>query len=154
MKAIARAWFNGALLLILMLWIFGSSVSYSFYKCKVLRRRVQSDMSISIGTACARLLFLIAPHVKLRFIPSHGVENRWQLLLDVCAWFPQLGERSIGRVDVPLPDADSPSVRLKLQAPLEIELHWRAYGAPASPDKAAWEAEAEPLDHPYGGGEW
>ena len=76
------------------------------------------------------------------------------LHLDVCAWFPQLGERSIGRVDVPLPDAGGPSVRLKLSDPLDIELHWRAYGAPASPGKGEWEAEAEPVYPPYGGGDW
>ena len=67
------------------------------------------------------------------------------LLLDVIAWFPHVGELAIGRITVPLPKKDAPSMRLRHSQPLRVELHWRAYGEPSSPDEAAWEPEAEPI---------
>jgi hypothetical protein len=71
------------------------------------------------------------------------------LLLDVIAWFPQVGELSIGRITIPLPDKDAPSMRLRHSQPLRVELHWKAYGEPSSPGADAWEPEAEPVS-PYG----
>lgn len=67
------------------------------------------------------------------------------LLLDVVAWFPQVGELSLGRITIPLPAKDAPSMRLRHSQPLRVELHWKAYGQPASPGEDAWEPEAEPV---------
>ena len=71
-----------------------------------------------------------------------------ELYMDVVAWFPQVGELSIGKITVPLPKAGSPSVRLRHAEPLKVELHWRAYAAPASPELTDWEAEAAPVASP------
>jgi len=78
--AAARIWFAIALLFILALWICGSCASNVLHRLGLLTHRTSCDCSIATGTLCARLLFLLCPHVRLRQLPSHG--PRWQPLLE------------------------------------------------------------------------
>ena len=108
-------------------------------------------MTRSMGSAkCTprRPTRLRAPSAVLQAHHRRGhARGASSLFLDVCAWFAQSGELSMGRVEVPLPEEGGPSMRLRLDAPLGIELHWRAYGAPMSLGRDAWEEEAEPIYH-------
>lgn len=83
-STIGRAWFTAVLLFILALWICGSFTTHVLFRLHLLQRRRHHDLSIAIGTLCARLLFMFCPHVCLKYIPSHG-KQRWHELLDASA---------------------------------------------------------------------
>ena len=59
-----------------------------------------------------------------------------------------MGELSLGKVEIPLPDPTGPSKRLLLHQPLRVELHWKAYQPAVSPDASSWEEEPEPAFAP------
>lgn len=78
-----RLWFAGALLFILSLWIAGSFASHMLLRLRLLSSRKANDVSISIGTMCAKILFVACPHVALRHVPSSGHCSgvNWQPML-------------------------------------------------------------------------
>jgi len=66
-----------------------------------------------------------------------------EIFLDLVAWFPHSGELSLGRLEVPVPKKKDTSCRMRFETPLNVEMHWKAYGKVAKPDEEAWEKEAD-----------
>ena len=77
-----------------------------------------------------------------------------KVVINVVAWFPQVGELSLGQLDVPVPRNKTQSCRMRFESPLKAELHWKGYGETASPDADAWEVEERPILLPPGGGSY
>lgn len=66
----------------------------------------------------------------------------------------QVGELSLGKIDVPHPKDQNASVRIRFDAPVRCELHWKAFGAPASKGQDDWEEEEEPIYLPPSPSRW
>lgn len=74
-----------------------------------------------------------------------------KIVVDVVAWFPQVGELSLGTIEVPVPKKKDASCRVKFEAPVKAELHWKGFGCVGKRDEDAWEKEEEPVVVPPGG---
>jgi len=73
-----------------------------------------------------------------------------KIFVDVVAWFPQVGELSLGCLTVEVPDKKTKSHRMRFDAPLKAELHWKAFGDSAVRKADAWEKEEDPVMLPPG----
>lgn len=62
-----------------------------------------------------------------------------KIRLTVVAWLPQLGEREVGKVEIPIPDAKDGTFRVRMEEPVRAELCWIAYPAPATKKVDDWE---------------
>jgi len=71
-----------------------------------------------------------------------------KIRLSVVAWLPQLGEREVGKVEVPIPDVKDGSHRVRIEDPLRAELCWIAYAAPVTKKVDEWEKIPDPTGAP------
>ena len=58
------------------------------------------------------------------------------------------------RWQVPVPSNKEVSSRMRFDAPVRAEMHWKATGPPARRNADAWEKEEEPVTLPPGGLSW